>query len=111
MSNFKNTIIKEVIQLAKQDSLIKAKIVDIELERSKLDREMSLLVLNKALVFYFIFIIVAIFGFVNGMMSKNLFNIMVIAGLGVFIIGAIPYITTMKKEEKTLNRLIEDLKR
>ena len=96
--------------MAKEDPLIKAKIVDIELERSKLDREMSLLVLNKALVFYFIFVIVAIFGFVNGMVSRTLFNIMVIMGLGVFIIGAIPYIATMRKEEKTLNRLIQDLR-
>jgi hypothetical protein len=71
---------------------------------------MSLLLLNKALVFYFIFIIVAIFGFVNGMMTKMMFNMMVIIGLGVFIIGSIPYITTMRKEEKTLNRLIKDLK-
>jgi hypothetical protein len=100
-----------VILLAKDSDLIRAKVVDIELERSKLDREMSLLVLNKALVFYFIFIIVAIFGFVNGMMSKMLFNIMVVVGLGVFVIGAIPYITTMRKEEKTLNRLVKELKR
>lgn len=84
--------------------------LDIELERSRLNREKSMLVMNKGLLLYFAFMFVAVIGFVNGYLNRLLLNILIVLGLAVLIIGTIPYIRTMYTEEKRLNDLINKVK-
>ena len=85
-------------------------IIDLEIEKSKLNREKSMLVLNKSLMLYFVFLFLGIIGVVNGYIGKSLFNILIIMGLAVLILGIIPYIKTMKAEEDNINNMITELK-
>ena len=91
-------------------SPIDKEIIELELEKSRIDREKSMLVLHKGLFLYFCFLFVAVMGFINGYLSKDLLNILIIMSLCVIIIATLPYIKTMHKEEKRLETLIDDLK-
>lgn len=91
-------------------SPIEKEIIELELEKSRIDREKSMLVLNKGLFLYFCFLFVAVMGFINGYLSKDLLNILIIMSLCVIIIATLPYIKTMHKEEKRLSALIDELR-
>ena len=95
---------------AKTLSPLDKEIIELELEKSRIDREKSMLVLNKGLFLYFSFLFVAVMGFINGYLSKDLLNILIIMSLCVIIIATLPYIKTMHKEEKRLEILIDDLR-
>jgi len=97
--------------MKKDFSDIEREIVEIEVEKSRLNREKAMIVLNKSLFIYFCFLFVGIIGFINSYLSKLLLNIIILIGLVVLMIGTIPYVQTMKKEEKKLNTIVEDLKR
>jgi hypothetical protein len=92
-------------------SNIEKEIIDVEVEKSRLNREKAMLVLNKSLFIYFCFLFVAVIGFINAYITKNMLNILIIVGLLALIIGTIPYVKTMKEEEKKLNGIIAELKR
>jgi len=77
------------------------------LEHSRMNREKSLLVLDKSLLMYFSFIFVGVVGFVGGYFDAKFLNIMVILSFGVLAVGVIPYLITMHTEEKRLNSLIQ----
>lgn len=83
----------------------------LEIERSRLHRERSMMVLNKGVFLYFFFLFIGVIGFVNGFMTSQLLNILVIMGLCVLIIGVAPYLVTMYKEERTLDTLIDELRK
>ncbi len=85
-------------------------IIDLEIEKSKLNREKSMLVLNKSLLLYFTFLFTAVVGFVGNYIDRYLFNVLVIMGLCVLIIGIVPYIKTMRYEEKNIDDLIDKLR-
>lgn len=91
-------------------SPIDKQIIELELEKSRIDREKSMLVLNKGLFLYFCFLFVAVMGFVNGYLSRDLLNILIIMSLTIIIIATLPYIRTMHIEEKRISTLIDDLK-
>jgi len=90
---------------------IENQIIEIEVEKSRLNREKAMIVLNKSLFIYFCFLFVGIIGFINAYVSKTLLNIIIFIGLVVLVIGTIPYVQTMKQEEKKLNRLLDDLRK
>jgi hypothetical protein len=82
-------------------------IIDLEVEKSRLNREKSMLVMNKSLILYFCFMFVAVLGFINHYINRTLLNVLIVMGLCVLIIGTVPYVRTMHAEEKRLNDLIE----
>lgn len=82
----------------------------IILEHSRMNREKSLLVLDKSLLMYFSFIFVGVVGFVAGYFDARFLNIMVVLSFGVLLVGIIPYLITMHKEEKRLNSLMQNNK-
>mgnify|MGYP001489607632 CR=1 FL=1 len=86
-------------------------IISIELEKSRLEREKSMLVLNKAMFLYFSFLFVGILGFINQYLTQKMLNLLVIMGLIVLIIGTLPYINIMTSEGKKLDKMIYELKR
>ena len=94
--------------LTKKD--LTREIIDLEVEKSRLNREKSMLVMNKSLILYFFFMFVAVLGFINGYITRTLLNILIVMGLCVLIIGTLPYIKTMHTEEKRLNGLIKTLR-
>ncbi len=79
----------------------------ILLEHSRMNREKSLLVLDKSLLMYFSFIFVGVVGFVSGYFDSKFLNIMVVLSFGVLAIGIIPYVITMHNEEKRLQSMID----
>ena len=91
-------------------SPVDKQIIELELEKSRIDREKSMLVLNKGLFLYFCFLFVAVMGFINGYLSRDLLNILIIMSLTIIIIATLPYIRTMHTEEKRISTLIDDLK-
>ena len=80
--------------------------LSLEIEQSKLNREKSLLMLDKSLLMYFAFLIVGIVGFINRYMTVQLLNVVVILSFCVLASGLIPYMITMSKEENRLNALL-----
>ena len=97
--------------MPKDLTTLEKEIIEVEVEKSRLNREKAMLVLNKSLFMYFCFLFVGIIGFINAYVSKSLLNILIVVGLLVLIIGTIPYVQTMKQEEKKLNSIIESLRR
>ena len=81
-------------------------VLALEIEKSKLNREKSLLLLDKALLIYFAFLIVGIIGFINKYFDARLLNLMILMSFGVLAVGLVPYMLTMASEEKKLNVLI-----
>jgi uncharacterized membrane protein (DUF485 family) len=82
----------------------------LEAEKSKLNREKCRVVLDKSLLLYFSFIFVAVIGLVNGYLKLHVFNLVVGMGLVVLVVGLVPYVLTMKKEEKKLDELISEMR-
>jgi uncharacterized membrane protein (Fun14 family) len=82
-------------------------VIDLEVEKSRLNREKSILVMNKSLILYFAFMFVAVLGFINGYITRTLLNVLIVMGLCVLIIGTVPYVKTMHSEEQRLNSLLE----
>ena len=80
--------------------------LSLEIEQSKLNREKSLLMLDKSLLMYFAFLIVGIVGFVNKYLTVQSLNVVVILSFCVLASGLIPYMITMSKEEKRLSALL-----
>lgn len=85
------------------------KTLDLEIEKSRLNREKSMLVLNKSLLVYFSFLFVAIVGFTTNNLGRGSLNALVILGFFVLLVGTWPYVKTMKNEEKKLDGLIKKL--
>mgnify|MGYP001565268335 CR=1 FL=1 len=84
-------------------------LLQLEIEKSKLNREKSLLLLDKSLLMYFAFLIIGVVGFINKYIDAKYLNIMVVLGFGVLAVGLVPYMLTMSREEKKLNSLIAGL--
>jgi len=84
--------------------------VNVILEHSRMNREKSLLVLDKSLLMYFTFIFVGVIGFVAGYFDAKFLNIMVVLSFGVLAVGIIPYLVTMHGEEKRLKSLMNNNK-
>ncbi len=86
-------------------------VIDLEVEKSRLNREKSMLVMNKSLILYFAFMFVAVLGFINKYINRTLLNVLIMMGLAVLVIGTVPYIRTMYSEEQRLNGLLQQLKK
>lgn len=97
--------------IKKKISEVDEKIIDLEIEKSKIHREDSLLVLNKAMFLYFSFLIMAIIGKLNNLISDNLFNFLIMGGIIILVIGILPYLKFMRAESKKIDYLIEKLRR
>ena len=85
-------------------------IIYLEIEASKINREKAKIVLNKSLTLYVVFMVVGIFGFTFGYMSRLSLNLLILTGVIIIILGAIPYLVVTEKEEKKIKKLIEELK-
>ena len=79
--------------------------LDIALEKSRLSREKGTQLMNKAMFVYACFLFVSVIGFVNGYVSKSLLDALVIAAIIALILGSLPYMVIMYREEKNLDML------
>jgi hypothetical protein len=95
----------------KKVSALDVHIMKLELEKSKLNRERSTLVLNKGVFLYFTFMFIGVVGFTSGYIKSTTLNWVVVGGICCLLIGAIPYIYASQKEQKNLNTLLNSLKK
>ena len=98
--------VKLTAWLSKKDELL----LQLELEKSKLNREKSMLLLDKALLMYFAFLIIGVVGFINKYLDARYLNIVIMLSFGVLTVGLIPYALTMSREEQKLNTLIANVR-
>ena len=86
------------------------KIIDLEIKKSDIRREKSKMVLDKCVWLYFLFMIIGSLGFVYGYVNPKMLNFLIIAAFIILIIGSMPYVTTVSKEEKRIDEFIKQLK-
>lgn len=84
-------------------------IIALKIEKVRLEREKSMMILNKAVMLFFAFIAVAVIGLFNGIITSQQLNILVLFGIAALIIGVIPYTLSIRKEEKSIDETLEDL--
>ena len=85
-------------------------IMYLEIEKSRINREKSRIVLNKSLFLYVLFMIVGVVGFVSDYIDSTMLNALIIAGIIVLILGTVPYLLITHKEEKKINNFLKELK-
>ena len=86
-------------------------IMYLEIEKSRINREKSRIVLNKSLLLYVLFMIVGIVGFASDYIDSMMLNVLIMAGIAVLVIGTIPYLIITHKEERKINGFLEELKK
>ena len=84
-------------------------IIMLKIEKVKLQRERSLIILNKSVMLFFAFLGIGVIGLVNKMISTKQLNILIILGILALIVGIIPYSVAARKEEKDLEKTIDEL--
>ena len=82
----------------------------LEIEKSRINREKSKLVLDKSFVLYFSFLIVGILGFAFNYITSIILNVLVISGIVILVIGTVPYVFIIHNEEKKIDTLLKELK-
>ena len=84
-------------------------IITIRIEYMRLQRENSMLVLAGSIVLFLAFMVVSIIGLLNEIISRSQLNLLVLSGLIVLIVGITPYIMFVAKQQKSLEKTLEDL--
>lgn len=92
-------------------SEVDSEITNLELERSRINREKSKIVLNMGLVLYFGFLIAGIIGFSFEYIDSLLLNVLVISGIVILIVSTMPYLIIVHKEEKWIKLKLYELKK
>ena len=83
----------------------------LKMEETRLRMNHSVTVLDKSILIYFLFLFVAIVGFINSYVNVQMLYLLVICGMFVLIIGLLPYVRTAVEESGQLERMIADLER
>ena len=102
-SNDLRTIPKRKISEAEKQ------IIMLKIERVRLEREKSMMILNKAVMLFFAFLVVAVVGLLNNIVTPTQLNILVMVGVSALIIGVIPYSISIRKEEKDIEATLKEL--
>lgn len=90
---------------------IEKELIHLKLEKAKLNRERSRIVLTMSIFLYFCFLLLGIFGFIGEYITRGLLNVLVLIGVFVLIIGTWPYIKTMRAEDKAITETMNKLKK
>ncbi len=111
--NYKNFIYKTDSDMDMANGKLttaKSEIIYLEIEKSRINREKSKVVLDKSFTLYFSFLLVGAVGFAFDYVDTFLLNILIIAGIVILVLGTLPYVLIVHKEEKKINALLEGLK-
>lgn len=79
----------------------------LEIEKSKIQREKAKLVMDKSISLYFLFMIIAVVGFIFNYIDSFMLNTMIILGIIILIVGTVPYILITQKEEKKIDSYLK----
>jgi len=90
---------------------VNEKLVDLMIERGKMNREQSTLIIDKGIMIYFVFLVIAVIGLITNYLSLINFMILIILAFLILIITSIPYIRSLVSEKKKLDELIDLVKK
>jgi len=101
-SNFR-VVPKRKLGEAEKQSLL------LSIERMKLEREKTLLILGASIILFFAFLVVAVVGVLNGLINRKMLNVLVIVGFASLVVGIIPYARFVMTEQKSLENTLKEL--
>ena len=81
----------------------------LKIEKVKLQRQRSILILNKSVMLFFAFLAVAVIGVINKIVTTTQLNILVVIGILALFVGVLPYSISSRKEEDELEKTIDEL--
>ena len=83
--------------------------IQLKIEKSKLDRERAILILDKGLLLFMAFLVLGVIGFLNKLIGQTTLNILVIGGLCVLLLSIFPYTMIAHKSEKDIDNILKSL--
>jgi len=87
-------------------SEIEKQYITLRIEKSRLVRDRASQILNKGLILFFGFMILAVFVRMNDLVSEKLFQGLVISALIVLVLSVVPYWSTVQKEYKDISSIL-----
>ena len=84
-------------------------IIMLKIEKVRLQREKTSIILNKSIMLFFAFLSIAVVGLLNKLITAFQLNLLVTFGVAALIIGILPYTFASKKEENELEKTIDEL--
>ena len=79
----------------------------LEIEKSKIQRERAKLVLEKSIALYFIFMIIAVLGFIYDYIDSTMLNVLIVLGIVILLAGTLPYLMITNREEKKIESFLK----
>ena len=92
-------------------SEIEKQMIFILIEKSKINRERSMMIINKGFLIFFGFVIIAVLSKQNELIPQLYINFLFILGITVLIVAAVLYQNVITEEEKNLNKLLDSFLR
>ncbi len=86
---------------------VEKQLIFVLIEKNKLQRERSMAILNKGFMAFMIFIVIAYLSRTSNIIPELYVNILFIFSIVVLVVVVITYQTTMSKEEKVLDNLLD----
>jgi len=104
----KEDLVEKFSNLPKRKlSEIEKQLIFILIEKSKIQRERSMAILNKGFMIFFAFIIVAAMSNIFEIINKTYIIYLFLFSITVLIVAAYTYQSAVKKEENTLDALLD----
>ena len=89
-------------------SEIEKQVIFIIMEKSKIKRERSMMILNKGFLIFFGFIIIAALSRFDKFISQTFINFLFLLGIAVLIVSVWLYQGVISEEEKNLDKLLDN---
>ena len=89
-------------------SEIEKQLIFILIEKSKVQRELSMTILNKGFLFFAAFLVIAYLSRTNNFIPEFYINMLFILGVLVLIVSMIVYQSAITKEKKILDKLLDN---
>jgi len=83
--------------------------MDMKIERARLNRQQSTLIIDKGIIMYLAFLSIAIFGLISNYFTISNFFLLVLVAFSVLAITSLPYLTSIMAEKKELDSVIKYL--
>ena len=100
IEEFKNAPKRKLSEIEKQ-------LIFILIEKSKIQRERSMAILNKGFLLFAAFIVIAYLGRFNEIISQIYINILFLVGITVLITSIVLYQGTISNEERNLDAILD----
>lgn len=106
--NFEKEYIVDMFQRIPKRRLseVEKQLIFILIEKSKIQRERSMSLLNKGFMTFIAFLVVIYLSKTGNLISSEYINILFVFGVMVLVIVTLTYLNAISKEEKTLDNLL-----